>query len=192
MTRPQNLVALAAISIAVAALMTRLIVSAPSASSATDVTEAAVQQHAGPMDAVACVQPLSDFCASHACSPLPQALADSVARRPSGFECQTGRCGQGRFITVQHAGFSGETRYFDRDGTLVSVREWADANWFCDKTSFAVTYGVDPSCSEETRERCSDDGGPSSLALCQAACEGNLLCLLRCSSPEGGKASALE
>ncbi len=133
-----------------------------------------------------CTRSLHELCDRRGCPPYSKALTETSARLSRPFVCHTGNCGHGWYIRVENVGLSGSTEYFADDGQPVGVREWADSNTFCDGTAFGVIYGTVPSCSEESGTACPDayDGGPSPIDACQATCNGDLTCLMKCSQHE--------
>jgi hypothetical protein len=123
--------------------------------------------------AMACVEPLADFCArgdGGACPSYDAAVAALRARatvRPC-YLIRLGSCGAFRFTEESLGGLGLDRRYYGADGSLVAVELESDATTFCGGSSFSITAGSVPTCSRvETELLClCQPGSPRDGSTC--------------------------
>jgi hypothetical protein len=108
------------------------------------------------------IGPLAEACGPRTCGDYDDGVAELRGNAAAGmcFECSLGECGRYRVVTF-HNGLFGDDRYYDREGKLVGVHAFSDAN---DQACHGVTnYGHVPSCERtvvEMVESPPPDAGP--------------------------------
>jgi hypothetical protein len=158
MLRPRHLLALGAVTLALAACRGKADSEAtpPAASltppAPTENPSQARGNNIGPLRIPAkCIRPLEEYCLTPPCPTYESALREAVAvgSRPSMGVClaREGECGPMRFVSAGD-GYSNATGFFDKSGRLIAGLRSSDTNSFCDRTSFAAFYGEPLACNQ--------------------------------------------
>jgi hypothetical protein len=109
-----------------------------------------------------CREPVEAACKNGPCPSFDVRLSQVCARASQPGQCKfyrVGHCGDLRTIESDD-GLTGFGSFFAQTGKQIGAWARSDTNQFCHGMSFVQLYGLDPDCSDWTKENlCANDAG---------------------------------